>query len=168
MITHRIIKKSVIRLPIKTEPTFPVPVPVTVPTVFRGRGPALVSVTPTQEELDQYLLSCVLKEGMFVASQWRDLPNISASVDPKVGWNYILFVQRDHKKLPYVFDKGHPRCFYLVSLFGSTPTPHVRWDSELTYRPMLDTEYKTLIEPEYDHIQNNLQQWREAFKSALA
>lgn len=172
MITHRIFthKKPKLALPVKPHDVHNIatlPVVVQPSPEWRGKQQEPCFIR-SQEAFDAYLKYCPMTQDMFVVSTWKDKLGVAEHVDSKTGIHYVLWTQSNFNRLSWMNDKGHPRCFYIVTLFGSTPTPFTRWDSCVDYRTLTDKEFEDVIKPNHDFVQDCIKRWRETYKSAIA
>lgn len=114
-----------------------------------------INVVNSQLEFTNYVVQHPIVQDTYVV--YRSVANpILAQI------SYILYLEANFDKLQHSWDRGHPCYLRLMSCTLGTPTPWVRWDSQLDYRVINNEEYRTYIEPNLDQLSHRIQECRKS------
>ena len=119
--------------------------------------PQFVARIDTNEKLKEYLEKSPITKDMFVVStDWHAEGRLKL-------WrvHYVIDVI-ESVEFQIRYERGHPVLFHMVQVETPCATPWFHWEPNVRYRPLTDEEYKQLVEPEHDIIQNRIQEYRKA------
>lgn len=109
-----------------------------------------------QATYEQYLRDCGIRRGDCI--KFKHNSKISSAYQI----HYVLDIVEEHNKVPFIFDRGHPKPFKLMQIKAAGIAPWIRYDSVQDYMVITPEEYQQYVMPEYAKLQDYIKEYSAA------
>lgn len=107
-----------------------------------------------KDELKKYIEDTGFAIGMYITATKGKIRYLSQV-------EYVVNIQDDPEEIQYRYGDGDPMCLILMTAWNASRSPWVRADTIVGYRRLTEQEYKEIVEPEHDNIQNHIEHWKK-------